>query len=71
MTRHERRHLRALADDLRDSPDGLAARLRPPRWWESASFARAMCSTMLFGVAVVSRELCVDTRSLPRDPLAG
>ena len=64
MTRNERRTLNQLADDLRDCSDDLGARLRKPRWWESAGFARAMCSLMLFGVATVNRELGLDRPTL-------
>lgn len=63
MTRTERRALNRLAEHLSDCPGDLTARLRTPRWWESAGFARAMCSTMLFGAATVSRELGAEATS--------
>ena len=61
MTRNERRRLNRLADHLVGCPDDLAVRLRAPRWWESAGFARAMCTSIPFGAATVSRELGADS----------
>jgi len=57
MKRSERRVLERLADDLHDCAGGLASRLRPPAWWESAGFSHAMCALMPFGAGTVNREL--------------